>query len=95
MGVCHEAPHRHPVSLFLALVHRRHTQLATVRDPNVLRHPPNAFMLYRIDMSQKLMQQDGRQGRLQVDYSKEIGPMGEDERVKADHNPTDGAQRAH
>ncbi|EIW53932.1 uncharacterized protein TRAVEDRAFT_31162 [Trametes versicolor FP-101664 SS1] len=45
-------------------------------------------------MSQKLMQQDGRQGRLQVDYSKEIGPMGEDERVKADHNPTNGAERA-
>lgn len=44
-------------------------------------------MLYRMDKSQELMQRDGPQGKMQVDYSKEIGPMrmGEDERVKAEY----------
>lgn len=44
-------------------------------------------MLYRMDKSQELMQRDGPQGKMQVNYSKEIGPMrmGEDKRVKANH----------
>ncbi|EIW55065.1 uncharacterized protein TRAVEDRAFT_51194 [Trametes versicolor FP-101664 SS1] len=55
------------------------------RDPNVLRRPPNAFMLYRTD-KQKLMQEEGR-GNSQVNFSKEIGSMwtNEDARVKAEY----------